>query len=228
MTDSDDNAAHHEGRTDSSSRVDQAFQDLYGFRWGTTFQLHPKKDKFSKEDPTTQLLIQMLGRTSAARILRYTDHVTTGRMTDKSIPASSLRSKAGQTIQPSSSRNKSSTTATKPIPHKKDQHVKHPTVKSSQNLQHHNMKPPPVEPGVSKPAGVDQLLQQLEGSGKVSTIAKTSSDWEHFKEKSGLGERLEEQADSNTSYLQKQDFLQRVDNRTFEVERNEREKQRGK
>jgi hypothetical protein len=63
---------------------------------------------------------------------------------------------------------------------------------------------------------------------KTTTVAKTSADWEQFKETTGLGEKLEEQAESSTSYLKKQDFLHRVDHRKFELEKQERERERAK
>ena len=63
----------------------------------------------------------------------------------------------------------------------------------------------------------------MTGPNKVSTVAKTSQDWDQFKTTTGLGESLEAQAESSTAYLKRQDFLQRVDHRTFEMEKQERE-----
>jgi Bucentaur or craniofacial development len=62
----------------------------------------------------------------------------------------------------------------------------------------------------------------------VSTVQKTSNDWEQFKETTGLGDRLEEQAESSTAFLKRQDFLTRVDHRTFEIEKKDRDRERAK
>lgn len=118
----------------------------------------------------------------------------------------------------------------KAIVHKKEQHAKHKAPTAAQCALVAGPEAAATTTTTQKPAavGMDQLLQQLQSKNKVSTIAKTSNDWESFKEQSGLGEKLEQQADSNTAYLQKQDFLARVDHRTFQVERQEREQNRTK
>lgn len=77
-----------------------------------------------------------------------------------------------------------------------------------------------------KDDNVDALLEQLSGPSKLTTVAKTSMDWDHFKTTTGLGTSLEEQAESKTSYLKKQEFLQRVDHRTFDLEKVQRERNR--
>ena len=50
-------------------------------------------------------------------------------------------------------------------------------------------------------------------------VAKTSSDWDQFKEKSGMNEELEKKAQDKDAFLVKKDFLQRVDLRRFEHEK---------
>lgn len=75
----------------------------------------------------------------------------------------------------------------------------------------------------SKPIGIDALLTQINKPGKISTISKTSSDWSSFKEtKVGLTEELQQKSQSKDAYLVKQDFLQRVDERRFEHEKDMR------
>mmetsp|Transcript_21700 Transcript_21700/g.30422 ORF Transcript_21700/g.30422 Transcript_21700/m.30422 type:complete len:294 (+) Transcript_21700:45-926(+) len=78
----------------------------------------------------------------------------------------------------------------------------------------------------SKRTGIDSLLSQINGPQKISTIVKTNSDWENFKEKSGLEEELKKKAEGKDAYLVKKDFLQRVDLRQFEKEKAERDKKR--
>lgn len=76
--------------------------------------------------------------------------------------------------------------------------------------------------------GVDDLLQKINDTGKVSTIAKTAQDWETFKADTGLSASLEEYTESKGAFLKKRDFLERVDQRKFERERTARERERFK
>ena len=87
--------------------------------------------------------------------------------------------------------------------------------------------PGPAAPAAaSAPGGIDAVLANLGGPQKLSTVAKTSSDWDTFKDKTGLDEELEEKAKGKDAYLVKKDFLDRVDQRTFEVEKAERDRER--
>ena len=80
----------------------------------------------------------------------------------------------------------------------------------------------------TKPQGLDSLLQELNGPGKLSTVAKTSHDWDTFKTEAGVEEEIDKQAQGKNAYLHKQDFLQRVDQRKFVSEKQERDAQRSK
>ena len=71
--------------------------------------------------------------------------------------------------------------------------------------------------------GIDHMLQQIAGPSKITTVAKTSADWDSFKTETGLEAELEAKAQGKDAYLVKQDFLTRVDNRKFEIEKNERD-----
>ena len=73
---------------------------------------------------------------------------------------------------------------------------------------------------------LDSLLTDLAGPSKVSTIAKTSSDWDTFKDKKGVGEELEK--NNKNGYLTKKDFLNRVDQRQFELEKAKRDVERAR
>lgn len=76
---------------------------------------------------------------------------------------------------------------------------------------------------------IDSVLEQLAGPSKTSTVKKTSDDWEAFKESDKqLQDELEKQAQGKDAYLVKKDFLTRVDNRKFELEKEERDKERAK
>ena len=82
-----------------------------------------------------------------------------------------------------------------------------------------------------KAKGVDNLLSELSRPDKLSTIAKTTADWDLFKAKNAdatLKEELENKARGNEAYLAKKDFLSRVDNRKFELEKAGRDRERVK
>lgn len=74
--------------------------------------------------------------------------------------------------------------------------------------------------------GIDAVLSQIKGPQKFTTIDKTNVDWEKFKDKAGIEEELKKKAQSKDAYLVKKDFLNRVDVRRFEQERDERNKKR--
>jgi Bucentaur or craniofacial development len=79
--------------------------------------------------------------------------------------------------------------------------------------------------------GVDVLLQKIsdEDKGKLSTIAKSSNDWDIFKnEHKELGSQLEQHTTSQQSFLGKQEFLSRIDQRQFEIEKSIRTIERSK
>jgi hypothetical protein len=78
--------------------------------------------------------------------------------------------------------------------------------------------------------GIDSLLTTLSRPEKLSTISKTSADWDLFKSKNApeLKEELENKAQGKEAYLVKKDFLNRVDERRFEIEKGERDRERSK
>ncbi|KAL3808317.1 hypothetical protein ACHAXA_004046 [Cyclostephanos tholiformis] len=85
--------------------------------------------------------------------------------------------------------------------------------------------------GAGKRGGVDVLLAEMSKPEKLSAISKTSADWDLFKAKNvdvTLGEQLESKARGNEAYLVKKDFLTRVDQRRFELEKAERDRERSK
>lgn len=182
-------------------QVDQAFEELFGYKWGTSFTLPRNRSEWT---PQQLLLCQVLGQTAAATILQ--SHATTGgkrknRLHRKQQPYKiKLSTRDGTDVRAQVPSARADGVSRK-LPEKfKQQSV----------------------------GGVDKLLKQLAAPEKVSTVAKTSADWDQFKEKTGLGEKLEEQADSKDAYLKRQDFLTRVDHRRFELEKEERDKNRVK
>ena len=74
--------------------------------------------------------------------------------------------------------------------------------------------------------GIDKVLSDLSGPQKISTVVKTSSDWDQFKQTHGLEEELDQKAQGKDAYLVKKDFLNRVDLRQFEQEKADRDLKR--
>ncbi len=68
--------------------------------------------------------------------------------------------------------------------------------------------------------GIDDVLETIKGPQTISTVAKSAFDWESHKAKEGLDDEL--QNASKDGYLGRKDFLNRVDHRTYEKEREER------
>lgn len=77
-----------------------------------------------------------------------------------------------------------------------------------------------------KTTSLDAVLQEISGPTKISTVEKTASDWELFKDKTDLKDDLETRAKGKEAYLEKKDFLQRVDLRQFDREKSLRDVQR--
>ncbi|RLN91856.1 hypothetical protein BBJ28_00015879 [Nothophytophthora sp. Chile5] len=84
--------------------------------------------------------------------------------------------------------------------------------------------------------GLDQVLASLDEPKKVSTMEKTSLDWDKFKEAEGIEEELTQYTKDgcalaiacwgSIAQCKKQEFLQRLDVKRFEIEKAERDKQR--
>jgi hypothetical protein len=77
---------------------------------------------------------------------------------------------------------------------------------------------------VAKKQKLDEVLASLDGPKKVSTMEKTSIDWDRFKEKEGIEDELAHQ--TKDGYIEKQEFLQRLDLKRFEIEKAERDRVR--
>lgn len=233
-------------------RVDQAFEALFGYKWAVVDNRQAKNElpatatnddddnnsNASATATTLQVLSEILGRPAAARLLRSHRHlahrkvqlVRRKRQDHYKVVATALRHRP-HLPPPASASRKITPAAPADAASKQPGHAAAATAAAAEAMN----KPAPAaaaaavrKPAAKTAAAVDNLLQQLTGPNKVSTVAKTHSDWDQFKERTGLGETLEEQADSKTAFLKRQDFLQRVDQRTFEKERQERDRERAK
>jgi len=104
--------------------------------------------------------------------------------------------------------------------------VERTTVVGGEKEQHIDIAGSVSAGSAAKPAGIDAVLSQIKGPQKVTTIDKTNIDWETFKDKTGLEEELKKKAEGKDAYLVKKDFLNRVDSRRFEQEKDERNRKR--
>nr|XP_006113907.1 craniofacial development protein 1 [Pelodiscus sinensis] len=79
----------------------------------------------------------------------------------------------------------------------------------------------PTVSGVKRPSGMSSLLGKL-GSKKqkMSTLEKSKLDWENFKEEEGIGEEQDIHNRGQDGYVDRKAFLERVDHRQFEIERD--------
>eukprot|EP00937_MAST-01D_sp_MAST-1D-sp2_P008152 g8152.t1 len=79
---------------------------------------------------------------------------------------------------------------------------------------------------VESAGGIDGALAAIAKPASVSTVTKSSVDWDAFKEENQLTDELEQS--TKNGYLQRQDFLQRCDVRQFEQEKAQRSLERAK
>ncbi|KAM9503015.1 craniofacial development protein 1-like isoform 1-T1 [Salvelinus alpinus] len=76
---------------------------------------------------------------------------------------------------------------------------------------------------VKRPAGMGSILNRLGGKKqKMSTLEKSKMDWDAFKDEEGIGDELAIHNRGKEGYVEKKNFLQRVDHRQFEQEKKVR------
>jgi hypothetical protein len=188
--------------------VDESFERLFGYKWGTEFDFDGNK----AIDSQAQMLVEIFGPTKAARILRS---AATGSKRRKMAAASSNTPTEHITIN---------------LPKSRPQTVIETKVFAGQAIKVTRQQTEEPKPAV-KAAGsnLDKVLAQLAGPANISTVAKTSEDWEQFKQSDKqLQEELEKKAQGKDAFLVKQDFKSRVDFRRFELEKDERDRERAK
>lgn len=192
--------------------VDDAFERLFGYKWGTQFDL----DQHKVNSSSVLHLVEIFGAAKTARILGSVSSSNTNKRQKVVKPAMNpiLDYKSIE------------------LPKQLETRVTETKVFAGQVIQtttkkQQDDKQPPPKPAAS--AGLDNVLAQLEGPKKMSTVQKTSNDWEQFKESDKqLQDDLEKKAQGKDAFLVKQDFLNRVDERKFELEREKRDRERAK
>jgi Bucentaur or craniofacial development len=208
--------------------VDSAFERMFGYPWGTHFELptvlnHEQRMLVNIFGPeAASCLIGMLprNRRSKAPALR-TNRRPAGKATIAKGQSRPIVEVAKPPLAPAKVVDQERGKATTPP---QSSPVEVPT--EARPTATVPVPPAPQQSRGGGGGGVDRLLSEISGKASVSTLSKTSTDWESFKATSGLGDAIEEKAQSKDSFLNRQDFLQRVDHRTFEVEKQERDRER--
>ncbi|XP_008066101.1 craniofacial development protein 1 isoform X2 [Carlito syrichta] len=79
----------------------------------------------------------------------------------------------------------------------------------------------PAGSGLKRSSGMSSLLGKIGAKKqKLSTLEKSKLDWESFKEEEGIGEELAIHNRGKEGYIERKAFLDRVDHRQFEIERD--------
>lgn len=80
--------------------------------------------------------------------------------------------------------------------------------------------------GIKRIGGLSSVLGQISKKPKMSTLEKSKLDWDTFKDQEGIQDELRNF--NKDGYLEKQAFLQRTDERQFDIERDMRKGTRRK
>ncbi|TDH09109.1 hypothetical protein EPR50_G00083170 [Perca flavescens] len=81
-------------------------------------------------------------------------------------------------------------------------------------------QPPPPGPSAKRPAGVSGILGRIGAKKqKMSTLEKSKMDWDAFKSEEGITEELAIHNRGREGYVERKNFLERVDHRQFELEK---------
>lgn len=82
---------------------------------------------------------------------------------------------------------------------------------------------PPASSGAKRPAGLSGILGHIGGKKpKMSTLEKSKMDWDAFKSEEGISEELAIHNRGREGYVERKNFLERVDHRQFEIEKTVR------
>ncbi|XP_023123185.1 craniofacial development protein 1 [Amphiprion ocellaris] len=75
-------------------------------------------------------------------------------------------------------------------------------------------------PSAKRPAGMSSVLDRIGGKKqKMSTLEKSKMDWDAFKSEEGITEELAIHNRGREGYVERKNFLERVDHRQFELEK---------
>jgi hypothetical protein len=187
--------------------VDEAFEKLFGYPFGTRFAVKRRRGPDTVISHREEILSSIFGPSVAAELLATSSTVRAHERKRIALPTT-----IEQTVTETMRFAGRNITMTKKVM----------VDAAKQSTDDVTAKPR----AATKTTGLDSVLAEISGPSKLSTVAKTSADWDLYKERTGVDEELEKQAHSNKAYLVKQDFLKRVDERRFEHEKAQRDRQR--
>lgn len=103
-------------------------------------------------------------------------------------------------------------------------YLKSQSIKEDEKSDKETMSSPcsPPLPGSStkRPAGMSNVLSRIGGKKqKMSTLEKSKMDWDAFKSEEGITEELAIHNRGREGYVERKNFLERVDHRQFELEK---------
>ncbi|XP_057693562.1 craniofacial development protein 1 isoform X2 [Corythoichthys intestinalis] len=105
-------------------------------------------------------------------------------------------------------------------------HLKVQCTKEKMGKENPTSSPPQStcpEPSSKRPAGMSSLLSRIGGKKqKMSTLEKSKIDWDAFKYEEGIAEELAIHNRGKDGYVERKNFLERVDHRQFEMEKEVR------
>ncbi|KAM7002476.1 craniofacial development protein 1 [Tautogolabrus adspersus] len=94
------------------------------------------------------------------------------------------------------------------------------SIEEQDNSSSPSRSPPPPGPSAKRPAGMGSLLSRIGGKKqKMSTLEKSKMDWDAFKSEEGITEELAIHNRGREGYVERKNFLERVDHRQFELEK---------
>ncbi|XP_036400159.1 craniofacial development protein 1 [Megalops cyprinoides] len=92
-----------------------------------------------------------------------------------------------------------------------------------EKVLHSKPATPSLAPGPSakRPVGLGSVLNRISGKKqKMSTLEKSRLDWDAFKTEEGITDELATHNRGKEGYIERKNFLERVDHRQFELEKN--------
>ncbi|XP_029910430.1 craniofacial development protein 1 [Myripristis murdjan] len=100
--------------------------------------------------------------------------------------------------------------------------LKSQTAEQEEQREESSSSPGALLPGPSakRPSGVSSLLSRIGGKKqKMSTLEKSKMDWDAFKTEEGINDELAIHNRGKDGYMERKNFLERVDHRQFELEK---------
>jgi hypothetical protein len=212
--------------------VDEAFASLFGSSTSVVTDEGTRKEdinkKSAKKKKTSSMLrrekvlAELFGQQEAQRLIgtaKTTIRVTEQQAVSRKEPLASYLPR-----QPVTERKKFAGKEVEAllVPPPSTGYQRSLTVQQNKTVPNGNLSTTTTK----KTSSLDAVLQEISGPTKISTVEKTASDWEIFKDKTDLKDDLETRAKGKDAYLEKKDFLQRVDLRQFDREKSLRDLQR--